>query len=129
MNELIPVLRETLLVCVCFTVTIIGSVAFANNDFEIADSHKQNGVSIASKASEFKHNNCRFHSTTDQDCADDCVSCGGACHTGTCCVGENPTQLGLAVLVEAYGQRNRNMDTDNQNSQAPLTPNLPPQIS
>ncbi len=115
--------------CVCLAMTIVGTVAYANNNFKTSDTHNQYDVSIASKASELKHDHSRLHSTTDQYHADDHVNHGGECHSGICCVGEYPTRLGLAVLAEAFSQKNRNMDTDIHNSQAPLTPDRPPQIS
>ncbi|MBO9448286.1 MULTISPECIES: hypothetical protein [unclassified Ruegeria] len=129
MRKLIIVLRMAFLTSVCLTVAFVGTVAYANNDFKTADTHNQHDVSIASKATEFKHDHSRLHSSTDQRHADDYVNHGGECHSGICCVGEYPTHVGLAVLAEAFGQKNRNMDSDIHNSQAPLTPDRPPQIS
>lgn len=128
-SDLITVLRKTLLLCVCLAITVVGTVAYANNDFKTADTHNQHDVSVASKATEFKHNHTRLHSTTDQRHADDHLNHGGECHSGICCVGAYPTHLGLEVLAEAFGQKNRKTDTDIHNSQAPLTPDRPPQIS
>jgi hypothetical protein len=109
--------------------TIVGTFAFTNNDVKIADTYDQYDVSIASKASEFKHDHSRLHSTTDQHQANDHVHHGGECHSDICCVGEYLTQIGLVVLVEAVGQENCNMDTDIHRSRAPLTPDRPQQIA
>jgi len=95
----------TLLTSVCLARTIVGTFAFTNNDFKIAHTYDQYGVSIASKASEFKHDHSRLHSTTDQHQANDHVHHGGECHSDICCVGEYLTQVGLVVLVEAVGQK------------------------
>jgi hypothetical protein len=123
------VLRMTFLTCVCLAMTFVGTVVVASSDVKNSSTSEPHGVSMAAKSSDFKHDHSGLHPTTGQIHTDSHVNHSGECHSGICCVGEYPTHVGLAVLAEAFGQKNRNMDSDIHNSQAPLTPDRPPQIS